>query len=73
MVEYPTEPPFLTIPETALRLGLSRTRAYAWVRGGVLPAVQVNGRLLVPAGALEAWVTEQEARALASVGTRRAA
>ena len=47
-------------------LGLKRGRVYALLSKGVLPSVRVVGSIWIPRAALEAWLEEQSARALAS-------
>ena len=59
--------PFLTVPEVARLLGRTPSRCYQLARAGALPVVEIGGRLVVPSEALDAWVREQAARALAAV------
>ena len=47
-----------TVPETARRLGITRSAAYAYVKAGILPAIKLGGRLLIPAAAVLALVDE---------------
>ena len=42
--------------EVAEALGVGRTTAYALIRAGALPSVQVGGSVRVPAEALRRWV-----------------
>jgi excisionase family DNA binding protein len=46
----------LEITEVAGILGVSRTRAYALVRLGLLPAVHLGRQVRVSSKALEAWI-----------------
>jgi excisionase family DNA binding protein len=43
----------LSVPEVALRLGLSRNGAYEAVAAGQIPAIRIGRRVLVPRVALE--------------------
>ena len=45
-----------TVPETARRLGIKRSAAYAYVKSGLLPSIKLGGRLLVPREAVLALV-----------------
>lgn len=45
-----------TVPETAKRLGIKRSAAYAYVKAGLLPSIKLGGRLLIPAAAVLALV-----------------
>ena len=45
-----------TVPEAARRLGIKRSAAYAYVKSGVLPAIKLGGRLLIPRDAVLALV-----------------
>lgn len=45
-------PAFLSIPEAAHVMGMSRSAAYRAVERGELPTVTLSGRLRVPVGAL---------------------
>jgi excisionase family DNA binding protein len=49
-------------------LGVSRVRAYQLVKEGRVPAVRLpQGRIKIPRAAWEAWVEEQNERALANL------
>lgn len=62
------ESPFLTIPEVASSLRVSLTRAYRMAADGVFPAIRLSeGRIRVPRSAFDAWLHEQETKALANV------
>lgn len=56
--------PFLSVAELGDRLGVSRGTAYALVRDGVVPVVQIRGVHRIPAAALETWITERGREAL---------
>jgi excisionase family DNA binding protein len=45
-----------TVRETAERLGITPSTAYAYVESGVLPAVRLGRRLLIPRAAVLALV-----------------
>jgi excisionase family DNA binding protein len=62
-----TEKVFLSIPAMGRRLGVSTRTAYSLVEDGAVPVIRLRGVLRVPAGALEEWIVEREAEALASV------
>ncbi|MGH8932893.1 MAG: helix-turn-helix domain-containing protein [Egibacteraceae bacterium] len=47
-----------TVPETARRLGIKRSAAYAYVKAGILPSIKLGGRLLIPAAAVLALVDQ---------------
>jgi excisionase family DNA binding protein len=64
---------FLSVPELADRLGVSRRTAYNLVADRVVPSVRLRGRVRIPARALEEWAAEQERVALASVAVGRSA
>lgn len=42
-----------TVEETAAALGIGRASAYAAVRGGVIPSLRLNRRIVVSRAALE--------------------
>lgn len=46
----------LTVEEAAVLLGISRGLAYEQVRLGVIPALRLGRRLVVPVRALEAMI-----------------
>lgn len=58
---------FLPIAEFGARIGVSRRTAYAMVEAGEVPVVKLRGQLRVPTRALEQWLADREAEALASV------
>ena len=39
---------YISVTEAAHMLGLSRKTVYGWTSGGVLPSVQIGGRVLIP-------------------------
>ena len=43
----------MTVPEAAIRLGISRNFGYELVRRGQLPVIRFGKRLLIPKAALE--------------------
>ena len=45
-----------TVGETAQRLGVKLSSVYAYVEAGVLPAVRLGGRVLIPRAAVLALV-----------------
>jgi excisionase family DNA binding protein len=46
--------------EVATVSGLSRARVYELIKAGTLPAVRVEGTILVPVDTLRAWLGELE-------------
>jgi excisionase family DNA binding protein len=52
----PADPVAWTVPETARRLGIKRSAAYAYVKAGLLPSIKLGGRLLIPSAAVLALV-----------------
>ena len=40
----PSEPIYVPIAEVCVTLGVSRGTAYAWVKSGAMPAIQVGGK-----------------------------
>ena len=50
---------FLTIPEIAELLRVSRARAYQLVRLGVVPAVRLGRQVRVEEGALRHWIERE--------------
>lgn len=48
----------MTMPEAAIRLGISRNFGYELVKRGELPAVRFGKRLLIPKMALEKMLVE---------------
>jgi excisionase family DNA binding protein len=51
----------LSIDEAAAALGLGRTRLYAEIQGGRLRVIHVGRRVLVPAAAIAAYITDRQA------------
>jgi excisionase family DNA binding protein len=49
-------PEFLTVPEVARRLRISRSQAYLLAERGELPVLRVGKLIRIPQSALEAWV-----------------
>jgi excisionase family DNA binding protein len=47
-----------TVREASARLGLPTPTVYAYVKSGLLPAIKLGGRLLIPAAAVLALVDE---------------
>jgi excisionase family DNA binding protein len=55
------EPPFLTLPEAAERLGVSETSIRRWVKAGRLKAIHLpSGRRRVRAAEVEAILASDE-------------
>jgi excisionase family DNA binding protein len=52
----------LTPAEAARVLRMSRSKTYAMIRSGELPAIHIGRAVRVPVRALEAWIDEQAAR-----------
>jgi len=52
----PTEPLLLNIEEAGRVLGLGRTRMYALVASGELPAVRIGGSIRIPSDKLRQWI-----------------
>jgi len=50
---------FLTIPEVARRLRISRSTAYLLAERGELPVLRLGKLLRVPESALEVWVRDR--------------
>lgn len=50
-------------------LGMRRTRVYALLRMGVIPAVRIGGALRIPRAALEEWLSEQARIAMEATRT----
>jgi excisionase family DNA binding protein len=50
----------LTIPEAAKVLGISRGTAYALINQGVIPALRLGRRLIVPRDALLRMLAEAD-------------
>lgn len=46
---------YLTLPEVAARRGVGRSRIFALVKQGRIPAVQIGGRWLVTPADADAW------------------
>ncbi len=64
------EKPFLTIPEVAAILGVSSVRAYQMAAEGGFPCIRLSPRRLrVPRAALQRWLDEKTAEALAGTGS----
>lgn len=49
-------PRFYSVPQVARLLGMAPVTVYRAIRAGEFPAVQVRGRLIVPAKAIDAMV-----------------
>lgn len=49
-------PRFYSVPQVARLLGMAPVTVYRAIRAGEFPAVQVRGRLIVPARAIDAMV-----------------
>lgn len=58
----------LTPEEAAAALGISRTRLYAFMAGGVIESVQIGHSRRVPIGALEDYVARLRTRADGTAG-----
>ncbi len=50
-----------TVMETAKRLGIGRNQAYAAVKRGEIPVIQIGKRLLVPLAALDRLLGARDA------------
>jgi excisionase family DNA binding protein len=48
----------LSVPEAALRLGISRTLAYELVSRGGLPSVRLGRRIVIPIAALSQMISD---------------
>ena len=59
---------FLTVPETAERLRLSRPSVYRLISGGVIPGVRLGGAIRVPADGLEDAIRANTLSTAAPVG-----
>ena len=42
-----------SVPEVAEMLGISRASAYTYVRTGVIPSLQLGGRIVIPCRVLD--------------------
>jgi excisionase family DNA binding protein len=47
----------ISVPEAARRLGIGRNTAYEAARQGLLPAIRIGKRIVVPLAAFEAMLT----------------
>lgn len=47
-----------TVRETAARLGIQLSTAYAYVEAGVLPSIKLGRRLLIPCEAVQRLIDE---------------
>jgi excisionase family DNA binding protein len=56
------EPLLLRPTEAAELLGIGRSKIYALLAAGQLPAVRVGHSVRVPVGELRRWVEEQSAK-----------
>ena len=45
--------------EAAEAMGVSRSKAYELIAGGVIPSIKVGGCVRVPVGALQQWIVQQ--------------
>ncbi len=52
---------FLTVPEAAVLLRISRNHAYDLVAQGVLPSIRLGRRILIPRDLLDQWIREEVA------------
>ena len=52
----PQRPRFYSVPEAAGMLGMAPVTVYRAIRAGEFPAVQVRGRLIIPAKAIDAMI-----------------
>jgi len=57
---------FMRVSEVAAVLGVSPSRAYRLIALGVIPAMRIGGRILVPRPAWEEWIKRATCAALAS-------
>lgn len=46
----------ITVPEAGAMLGVSRNKAYALAREGVLPTLKLGRKIVVPRARFEAWL-----------------
>jgi excisionase family DNA binding protein len=60
-------PPFLSVAQLGERLGVSTRTAYNLVNAGEVPVIELNGLKRIPAAALDQWLADRAAEALAAV------
>ena len=60
---------FISVPEMGKRIGVSTRTAYALVADAEVPVIRLRGVLRVPSAALDRWLADREAEALAAVGS----
>lgn len=53
----------MTVSQTAIMLGISRTTAYECVRRGSIPSIRLGGRIIVPTQAIEQLLATSSSRA----------
>jgi excisionase family DNA binding protein len=58
---------FLRVREVADELGVSPSRAYRLIGTGIIPAIRVGGRILIPQAAWAEWLRVRSAEALANL------
>lgn len=51
---------FLTTGQVASRVGVSRQTIVNWIKRGVIPGVQLGGRMVVPSSAMERFAPFEE-------------
>jgi excisionase family DNA binding protein len=72
-MDVTTVKPFLSVADLATRLGVSRRTAYNLVNDRAVPVVEIRGLKKVPVAALDRWLADREAEALAAVRREAAA
>lgn len=61
------DPPFISVARLGERLGVSTRTAYNLVKAGEVPVVEIHGLKRIPTAALEQWLADRTAEALAAV------
>jgi excisionase family DNA binding protein len=62
-------PAFLTVPEVAQALSISKPQAYKLVRGGAIPSTKFGQKIVVPAK----WVDDEAQRVVDAWAAKQAA
>lgn len=58
----------MTVPEMAVRMGISRPLAYQLARQDSFPVIRVGKRLIIPIKAFDEWLMESaESRAIVCI------
>jgi len=55
-------PMFISINETADRLGIARITAYRWTESGYLPSIKLGSRRMISIAALDAFLAKAVAK-----------